>query len=47
MTRLIPTTKAGVDTPVTLINDPVFADAKVRPVAYQAVVTVAPGDTLR
>lgn len=29
------------------LDDPLFADAKVRPVAYQAVITVAPGDTLR
>jgi heme-degrading monooxygenase HmoA len=29
------------------LDDPLFADAKVRPMAYQAVVTVAPGDLLR
>jgi heme-degrading monooxygenase HmoA len=29
------------------LDDPEFADAKVRPMAYQAVVTVAPHDPLR
>jgi heme-degrading monooxygenase HmoA len=29
------------------LDDPLFADAKVRPMAYQAVVTVTPGDSLR
>ncbi|MGI5131316.1 antibiotic biosynthesis monooxygenase family protein [Pseudonocardia sp. CA-107938] len=29
------------------LDDPEFADAKVRPMQYQAVITVKPGDTLR
>jgi len=29
------------------VDDPVFAESKARPMAYQAVIHLAPGDTLR